>query len=202
MNKPQRLMTAALIGGFLAGCTTVDPYTGEEKTANATIGAVVGAIGGAALGAVIDDDKRGRGAAIGAAAGAAAGGGIGYYMDVQEAELRQKLQSTGVSVTRVGNDIILNMPNAITFDVDSTSLKGSAMNVLDSVYLVLDEYDKTRANVVGHTDSSGSDAYNQRLSESRASVVAGYLQSKGLPYSRVNSFGRGESQPIASNNTA
>ncbi|MCE2596979.1 OmpA family protein [Motilimonas cestriensis] len=203
MNK-KPLAIATLISASLAlsACTTVNPYTGEEQTSNAAKGATIGALSGAVLGAVIKDKNRSKGALIGAAAGAAAGGGIGYYMDVQEAELRQKLRNTGVSVTRAGDTIILNMPNAITFDVNQSNLKQSAMPVLDSVLLVLKEFDKTRVNVLGHTDSTGSASYNQTLSEKRAASVADYLLRNQLPYARVNTLGYGEARPIADNKTA
>ncbi|RJG47474.1 OmpA family protein [Motilimonas pumila] len=185
----------------LTACTTVNPYTGEEQTSNAAKGSAIGAVTGALIGvAASSKSDRGKGALIGAAAGAAAGGGIGYYMDVQEAELRQKLRNTGVSVTRSGDNIILNMPNAITFAVNSSTLKQSAMPVLDSVLLVLKEYDETRVNVLGHTDSTGAESYNQLLSEKRAQSVADYLLRNQLEYARVNTLGYGESRPIASNN--
>ncbi|MDO6525951.1 OmpA family protein [Motilimonas sp. 1_MG-2023] len=203
MNK-KTLAIAALTSASLtlSACTTVNPYTGEEQTSNAAKGATIGALSGAVLGAVIKDKDRSKGALIGAAAGAAAGGGIGYYMDVQEAELRQKLRNTGVSVTRAGDTIILNMPNAITFDVNQSNLKQSAMPVLDSVLLVLKEFDKTRVNVLGHTDSTGSANYNQTLSEQRAASVADYLLRNQLPSARVSTLGYGEARPIADNNTA
>ena len=136
---------------------------------------------------------------IGAASGAALGGGIGYYMDTQEAELRKQLQSTGVSVTRSGDNIVLNMPNEVTFGVDQTDLSPAAKNVLNSVALVAKEYDKTRLNVLGYTDSSGSESYNLRLSKVRAVEVADYLVSQKVKYARVKSNGMGEAQPIASN---
>ncbi len=120
-------------------------------------------------------------------------------MDVQEAELRKQLASTGVSVTRSGDQIVLNMPNAITFDVNESNLKPEAKNALNSVLLVLKEYDKTRVNILGHTDSSGSASYNQLLSEKRATAVADHLLKNKLPYSRVQTRGLGETQPMASN---
>jgi outer membrane protein OmpA-like peptidoglycan-associated protein len=200
-NKPLAIATLLSASLVLSACTTINPYSGEEQTSNAAKGAAIGAISGAVLGAAIKDKDRKKGALIGAAAGAAAGGGIGYYMDVQEAELRQKLRNTGVSVTRSGDSIILNMPNAITFDVNQSNLKQGAMPVLDSVLLVLKEYDKTRVNVLGHTDSTGSDSLNQALSEKRALSVADYLLRNQLPYARVVTMGYGESRPVATNDT-
>ncbi|MBW8182698.1 OmpA family protein [Shewanella nanhaiensis] len=186
----------------LTGCQTTNPYTNESQNAKATNGAIIGAIAGAAIGvASSSKSDRGKGALIGAASGAALGGGIGYYMDTQEAELRKQLQSTGVSVTRSGDNIILNMPNEVTFGVDETHLSAGAKRVLNSVALVAKEYDKTRLNVLGFTDSSGSESYNLRLSKVRAVEVADYLVSQKVEYARVKSDGMGEERPIASNAT-
>ena len=194
------LISSALL---LSGCQLPNPYTGESENAKATNGAIIGAIGGAAIGVASSSKKdRGKGALIGAASGAAVGGGIGYYMDVQEAKLRKQLQSTGVSVTRSGDNIILNMPNEVTFAVDQTVLSERAKSVLNSVVLVAKEYSDTRLNVIGYTDSSGSDSYNLRLSQVRASEVAQYITSQNVNGSRVSSTGMGEANPIASNDTA
>lgn len=185
-----------------AGCSTVNPYSGESQTAKATSGALLGAVAGAAIGvASSSKSDRGKGALIGAASGAALGGGIGYYMDVQEAELRQQLQSTGISVTRDGDNIVLNMPNAITFEFDKTELNPRAMQALHNVALVAKEYDKTVLNVYGFTDSSGSESYNLRLSQVRASEVSNYLIREGVTANRVVAKGMGESHPIATNST-
>lgn len=194
------LMGSAVIA--MAGCQTVNPYTNETETANATTGAVIGAIAGTVIGvASSSKSDRGKGALIGAASGAAVGGGVGYYMDVQEAELRKQLQSTGVSVTRSGENIILNMPNAVTFGVDQTNLSQGARNVLNSVAVVAKKYDNTRLNVLGYTDSSGSASYNLRLSQVRASEVSNYLMSRQIKSSRLSSQGMGEVDPIATNST-
>ncbi|GGP39106.1 OmpA family lipoprotein [Shewanella algicola] len=199
------LLCGCLLGAalLLSGCQLPNPYTGESENAKATNGAIIGAIGGAAIGVASSSKKdRGKGALIGAASGAAVGGGIGYYMDVQEAKLRKQLQSTGVSVTRDGDNIILNMPNEVTFAVDQTVLSQRAKSVLNSVVLVAKEYSDTRLNVIGYTDSSGSESYNLRLSQVRASEVAQYITSQNVNGSRVSSTGMGESNPIANNNTA
>ncbi|MCG9695833.1 OmpA family protein [Shewanella sp. Isolate11] len=185
---------------LLSACQTTNPYTNESQNAKATNGAIIGAIAGAAIGvASSSKNDRGKGALIGAASGAAVGGGIGYYMDVQEAELRKQLQSTGVSVTRSGDSIILNMPNDITFGIDQSNLSQRAKQVLGSVALVADEYDETRLNILGYTDSTGSEAYNLRLSQVRASEVANYLMTQNVANQRISSQGLGESRPIASN---
>jgi len=187
----------------LGGCMTYDPYTGEEKTSSATKGSIIGAIGGAAVGAATSSSSdRGKGALIGAASGAAIGGGIGYYMDKQEAELRRKLEGTGVRVVRNGDQIELVMPGNITFDLNQASIKPSFSGTLESVGLVLKEYDKTIIQIEGHTDSSGSDSYNQLLSEKRAASVRDFLLNQGIEPNRTRAVGYGERYPVASNDTA
>ncbi|WP_166255091.1 OmpA family protein [Marinobacter salicampi] len=182
---------------------TYDPYTGEEKTSSATKGSIIGAIGGAAVGAATSSKSdRGKGALIGAASGAAVGGGIGYYMDRQEAQLRQKLEGTGVRVVRNGDEIELVMPGNITFNVNESSIQPSFTNVLESVATVLNEYDKTIIQVEGHTDSTGSQSYNQLLSEQRASSVRDFLLNQGIAPKRTRAAGYGPRYPIASNDTA
>lgn len=186
-----------------AGCQTLDPYTQEKKVSNTTKGAAIGAISGAVIGVLTGDDSRERRkrALIGAGAGALAGGAVGNYMDRQEAKLRAQLQGTGVSVTRNGNNITLNMPGNITFQTDSADLRADFFDVLNSVTLVVKEFDKTLVEVAGHTDSTGSDQYNQTLSERRANAVGQYLQSRGINSQRVLTVGGGENYPVASNDT-
>lgn len=186
----------------LAGCTTVNPYSRQPQTSNAAKGAAIGAAAGGVIGAVSDDDDRGRHALIGAAIGAIAGGGVGYYMDVQEAKLRQRLSGTGVSVSRVGNDIILNMPGNVTFATDSAALRPEFFDVLNSVATVLNEYEKTMIVITGHTDSRGSAAYNMQLSQERAASVGQYLRSQDIKPIRVVTRGAGETRPVATNDTA
>ncbi|MAU61647.1 OmpA family protein [Parvibaculum sp.] len=203
MKKFAILAVCASFG--LAACQTQDPYTGEQKTSKATYGALIGAVGGALAGGLIGKgdakDRRER-ALIGAGVGALAGGGIGYYMDKQEAELTKRLRASGVSVTRVGNDIILNMPGNITFATDSSDINARFYEVLNSVAIVLKEYNQTLIDVTGHTDSTGSDQYNLELSQRRAQSVANYLMAQGLDSRRFYILGAGESQPIATNDTA
>jgi len=186
-----------------AGCTTTDAYTGEKKVNNASKGAGIGALAGAAIGALTGDNSKERRerALIGAGVGALTGAGVGAYMDKQEAKLRAQLQGTGVSVTRNGNDLILNMPGNITFKTASADLNANFYKVLDSVSLVLKEFDKTTIDVEGHTDSDGSEAYNQQLSLNRANSVGSYLQSHGVNGQRIVAFGAGEARPVASNST-
>ncbi|MFK7956522.1 MAG: OmpA family protein [Lysobacterales bacterium] len=207
MNKTpitSTLAFAAALSFSISACTTVNPYTREEQTAKATSGAAIGAAAGAVVGLLSGDSSRDRRkrALIGAGVGALAGGSIGYYMDVQEAKLRQRLEGSGVSVSRNGNEIILNMPSNITFDVDRADLQPGFGDVLDSVAIVLDEYDQTLVEVTGHTDSSGGDSYNQLLSERRADSVGNYLMRAGVMPRRVATAGYGERYPIASNTQA
>jgi outer membrane protein OmpA-like peptidoglycan-associated protein len=205
-SRPSKFLLAASAALALQACTTFDPYTGEQKATNTSIGAGIGA----SVGAVVayldnkDEDSRKRNQRIMAAAagGAAVGGGIGYYMDVQEAKLRKQLRSTGVSVERVGNNINLIMPGNITFATARSEIAADFYPVLDSVALVIKEYDKTLVVVSGHTDSDGAASYNQSLSEQRAMAVSGYLRSQGVNPIRLESVGFGERQPIASNNSA
>lgn len=199
----KRIATLIVASAFaLTACTSADPYTGEQGTNNTTIGAGLGALAGGVAGALIGGGDWRKRALIGAGVGALAGGGIGYYMDQQEAKLRQRLQSTGVSVTRVGNDIILNMPGNITFASGSADINANFYEVLNSVGLVLEEYDKSLVDVYGHTDSDGSAQFNQSLSERRAQSVARYLTTRGILGDRFFVRGLGEGQPIASNSTA
>jgi outer membrane protein OmpA-like peptidoglycan-associated protein len=187
----------------IAGCQTTDAYTGEKKVNKTSKGAGIGALAGAVLGAATGDNskERRKRALIGAGVGALAGAGVGAYMDKQEAKLRAQLQGTGVSVTRSGDDLILNMPGNITFKTASADLNSGFFQVLDSVALVLKEFDKTLIDVEGHTDSDGDNAYNQTLSQQRANSVGGYLQSHGVNSQRVVTIGAGEERPIASNST-
>jgi outer membrane protein OmpA-like peptidoglycan-associated protein len=186
---------------FLTACASTDPYTGEQKTSNTAKGAGMGALAGALLGAAVSDDK-GKGAAIGALVGAGIGGGVGHYMDQQEAALRQKLQGTGVQVKREGNNIKLVMPGNITFAVNSFNIRSEFYPVLESVAVVVKEYDQTTIDIVGHTDATGSLNYNQSLSEKRASSVAEFLRSQQVTGNRMIVSGAGPRFPIASNDSA
>ncbi len=187
---------------ILGGCAT-DPYTGEQKVSNTAKGAGIGAVTGAILGAAVSSDKdREKGAWQGAVAGAAVGGGYGYYMDQQEARLRQQLEATGVRVQRIGDTIRLIMPGNVTFDVNQANIKPQFTSVLDSVVAVVREYDKTVLDVKGYTDSTGSFEHNQQLSERRAQSVANFFVSRNIPAGRLRTTGFGPRNPIASNDTA
>ena len=200
-----KLFAAGLTLALVAACTTTDPYTRETEASKASKGAAIGA-GVAAVVAAVDnrdEDARTRNQRVlkSAAAGAAIGGGIGYYMDLQEAKLREQLENTGVSVIREGNNLTLVMPGHITFATDSADLRDDFGEILHSVALVLTEFDKTHIEVSGHTDNTGTDRYNQLLSERRAETVATALRDKGVESSRVLTLGFGESRPVADNGT-
>jgi len=200
MKKILISLVAALT---LAACTT-DPYTGQRKVSNTAIGAgtgaAIGALGGLIVGKTTNAKTR-NAVLIGAGIGALTGGGIGLYQDRQEAKLREQLQNTGVSVTRNGDRIILNMPSNITFSTGSDSIRPEFNRVLNSVALVLREYNRTIVNVYGHTDSDGGTEFNQQLSERRGVNVARYLVDRGTDTRRYYVVGYGEERPIASNST-
>ena len=200
------MKSSVLVAGIavlsLAACSTTNPYTGQQQLSNTAGGTMIGAGSGAVLGAIVGTatgaDPR-VAALLGAGIGGLTGAAIGSYMDQQEAELRAQLQGTGVSVTRVGNQIILNMPSNITFGVDSAQVQQSFSETLISVGLVLKKFNKTIVDVYGHTDSTGSDAHNQDLSQRRAVAVATVLANQGIDQRRFYIEGKGETDPIASN---
>ncbi len=201
MKTRRNLIAATALMALLAGCTT-NPYTGESQASKAGIYGGIGAATGAVIGAATSSKKdRAKGALIGAAVGGAAGGGYGYYVDTQEAKLRQTLQGTGVQVQRNGDDLKLIMPGNITFASNSADISSSFYPTLNSLVLVFKEFNKNGVNIVGHTDSTGSQALNQSLSQRRAQSVANYLTANGVPDQRISAYGAGPSQPIASNAT-
>jgi outer membrane protein OmpA-like peptidoglycan-associated protein len=189
---------------FVSGCETnpfqtTDPYTGEQKVNKTTKGAGIGAAAGLLTGIIVGGDRKKLLLATGI--GALAGGGVGYYMDQQDAKLRAQLRGTGVSVTKVGNQITLNMPGNVTFATNSSDISADFYDVLNSVALVLNEFDKTYVDVIGHTDSTGSMELNQRLSDQRATSVARYLTSQKVLQARILTRGMGPNSPVASNDT-
>ncbi len=199
----KKIIIIASCATYLSACTTTDPYTGQQKMSNTAGGAALGAGLGALAGLAVGGSPVGRrnAALIGAGVGALAGGAIGNYMDQQESELRAQLQGTGVSVTRAGDRIILNMPSNITFPTDQDQVLPGFYATLNSVALVLNKFNRTLVDVNGHTDSTGSASYNQGLSERRAASVANYLASRGVDQRRMSTLGFGSSQPVASNAT-
>ncbi len=199
----KRVVFTIGLATVLSACTTLDPYTREEQTARAQRQAVIGAAAGAVVGLITGDSsmERKKRALVGAGLGALAGAGVGNYMDRQEAKLRTELERTGVSVTRLGDNITLNMPGNITFATDSADLNASFFEVLNSVAIVVNEFDQTVIEVAGHTDNTGSDAYNQQLSERRASAVGAYLGTRSVRQDRIITVGMGEGRPVATNDT-
>ncbi|RCL00663.1 MAG: OmpA family protein [Candidatus Tokpelaia sp. JSC188] len=188
---------------FLTSCTTANPYSGERQisktTGGAAIGAGIGAISGLFVGG---SNKAQRNAVlIGAGIGALSGSMIGNYMDRQEADLRTQLQRSGISVSRSGDQIVLNMPSNITFNTNQDAIRSEFYPQLDSVARVLIKYNKSIVNVLGHTDSTGKVVHNYSLSERRALAVAQYLNSQGIDKQRLSIVGYGSSRPVANNAT-
>jgi outer membrane protein OmpA-like peptidoglycan-associated protein len=196
----KRLLAMFLVLTLAATACTTNPYTGEQEASKTGIGAGIGAASGAILGAIAGGGKR-KNVLLGAGIGALAGGGVGYYMDKQDDELRAQLQNTGVSVTRDGDNIILNMPGNITFATGSSDINADFYSVLNSVALVVNKYEKTYIDIIGHTDNVGGAEMNQRLSEARANSVARYLESQKVLPARIITSGMGMNNPIASNST-
>ena len=185
----------------LAGCAAMNDVATNPDKDKTRKGAGYGAAAGAAIGLLTGGHDRFQAAMIGAAAGAIAGGAVGYYMDQQEAKLREQMAGTGVDVVRKGDNITLDVPGGVTFAFDRADLNSRFFPVLDKVASTLGEYDKTVIEVAGHTDNIGSDAYNQQLSERRAVSVAEYLAGHGVGRGRMVTLGAGETHPIASNDT-
>lgn len=187
-----------LISSTLVGCMTLDPYTDQPRVSKATMGVGVGAASGALIGSALGHSN---GALIGATVGALAGGAIGNDMDRQEVLLRRHLARTGVRVERAGNDIRLIMPSDITFANNSAKIDPNFYPTLKSVAQVMREFRNTTIKVAGYTSSTGTDNYNQILSEDRANTVADYLASRGVNPNRITPVGFGKRYAIASNST-
>jgi outer membrane protein OmpA-like peptidoglycan-associated protein len=202
MRISHRILGAAGLAAMLAttACTT-DPETGQKRMSKAAIGGIGGALGGYLLGDLVGGRHDRTEKILGAGIGAIAGAGIGSYMNEQERKLRQQTAGSGVDVIRQGDDLLLRMPSGITFAFNDASVQPQFRPTLDEVASILSQYPKTYIDVYGHTDSDGSDAYNQTLSERRAQSVANYLSSHGVQSARIATRGFGESQPIASNAT-
>jgi len=201
MNKSRVALSALCAVSLvsLSACVT-DPNTGERKVSRTAIGGGVGALGGMLLGGLIGG---GTGRIIGAGIGGIAGAAYGSTLDKQIRELKEQTAGSGVDVTPVDNGqaILVNLPEGVTFDVASYNLKPEFRATLDKVADSLKQYPNSLIDVYGHTDSTGSDAYNQTLSENRARTVANYLQMQGVSPSRIRSQGYGETMPVADNMT-
>jgi outer membrane protein OmpA-like peptidoglycan-associated protein len=196
-------MTSVAVVLAIAGCAA----DGSMPTMqHRDMGAIIGAAGGAVIGAVAYDKNRTKGALIGAVGGALAGGAVGRYMDDQKRDLEKNLANeikTGVAkVEKLPNDVVrVTMTNQTAFDFNSTEIKPGFHSTMDKLADVVVRYNKTALTVVGHTDNVGSDSYNQKLSEQRAVSVARYLEGKRVHSMRLATSGKGESQPVASNNS-
>lgn len=192
INK--KLLVIAVSSALLAACIT-DPYTGQSSIANSAKGAGIGAILGGATGTAFGGNDL-HNAGWGALAGGAVGAAVGAYMDHQQKAMQQSLAGTGIEVQRTSqNTLNLTMPSSITFGYDSAQLTADAQNALNSVANVLNQYPDSTINVTGHTDDTGSDSYNQRLSEQRAASVAAYLSQHNVSYNRLSQQGMGERAP-------
>lgn len=201
MSIQSKFIAVAAAAGLALTATAcvTDPVTGEKKISKTAVGAAIGAGVGAGAGAIIGGKRNRTEVLVGTGVGALAGAAIGVYMDKQEKELREKTAGTGIEVVRNGDEITLNMPSRVTFDVDSAIVSTRFRPALDEVARVLSQYEKTFVDVIGHTDSTGSDAYNLTLSQRRADSVATYLSSNGVLRARMATEGQGEQQPIADN---
>jgi outer membrane protein OmpA-like peptidoglycan-associated protein len=191
---------------LLSACSTNDLGDSRDMTSTQK-GAIIGTVSGAALGALINKDNRGKGALIGAVGGGLAGTGVGYYMDKQAKDLalqlKPEMERGDISIDKRASDnaLIVNMTSSTGFDTNSAVLKSGFTPTLDKVSRVLNQYGKTTVTVIGHTDSVGSDASNQTLSEKRAQSVLDHFASKNVNPVRLAAYGRGESQPRADNAT-
>ena len=200
-SQSKAALAATMIGALaLSGCVT-DPETGNRRISKAAIGGVGGALGGYLLGDLLGGRSDRTEKIVGAGIGAVAGAGVGAYMDAQEKKLREQTAGTGVDVVRQGDELLLRMPSGITFATDQSAVQPQFQSTLNQVAQTLSEYPKTMIDVLGHTDSDGSEAYNQALSERRAQSVASYIGSHGVAAVRMATRGYGEMQPIASNET-
>lgn len=185
-------LIAATVSVALAGCA---------DNRNTAIGAAGGAAVGAAAGLLVGGNDR-RNALVGAGIGLLAGAAVGQYLDRQQRQLEQDLAGTGAEVERQGNQLLVNMPSNITFDTDKSNIKPQFNPVLDQVASTFNQYPESYIDVIGHTDSQGPDAYNQALSERRAASVSNALAGRGVNRARLAQFGMGETQPVATNDTA
>lgn len=191
----RKTLIAAACCTALVGCQTVQE---NQRTA---IGAVAGAAIGAAAGTLVGGNDR-RNALVGAGIGLLAGAAVGQYLDQQQRDLEAGLAGTGAEVERQGDQLLVNLPSQITFGVDSANIQPQFQNALNNVAATFNKYPESYVDVIGHTDSTGAETYNQDLSERRAGSVAGYLSNQGVNSARMASFGQGETQPVADNNTA
>jgi len=201
MTPSKLMLTGTLMASLALTACVTDPNTGEQRISRTGGTAAAGAGAGALLGALLGGRNNRAEVLIGTGIGALAGVAVGSYMDKQERELRQRTANTGIEVERQGDEINLKMPSGLTFDFNSATVKPEFRPTLDQVAQTLNAYPSTFIDVSGHTDSVGTDAVNQRLSEQRAAAVADYLNYQGINRARVATRGYGKQFPIASNDT-
>ena len=185
-------------------CTTTDPYSSQPRRNNTGTGALAGALGGAVLGYLTNTSNGEQGrknALIGAGVGALGGAAVGQYMDRQQRELEGQLSGSGVGVARQGDNLVLRMPSDVTFATNQSDINPRFNSTLADVAAVLQRYDQSLVDIVGHTDSSGGDAINQPLSERRAVSVADALIRNGIQRERLYVAGNSSRNPVASNDT-
>ena len=193
-----KIIISCVMVAFLAGCST-NPYTGQRQVSKTAWGTGIGTAVGAGIGAIAGGKK---GALIGAGVGAATGLGTGAYMDAQAKKLRMELQGTGVQVAQEGGRVYLIMPGNVTFGTNEATIRSGFKPVLNSVAKVINEYDETMVEIIGYTDSTGTNAVNNALSLRRANAVSNYLRLQGVDGNRIVTDGMGSQNPIASNATA
>jgi outer membrane protein OmpA-like peptidoglycan-associated protein len=199
------LVTGVSIAALLGACTTTDPYSSTPRRNNTGTGVIAGALGGALLGYLTNTSNSEEGrknALIGAGIGALGGAAVGAYMDRQQRDLEAELSGTGVGVARQGDNLVLRMPSDVTFASNQSSINPAFYATLDDVAAVLNRYDQSIVDIIGHADSDGAEDYNLNLSRQRASSVAQYLVNRNVLADRLYVDGRGESQPVATNATA
>jgi outer membrane protein OmpA-like peptidoglycan-associated protein len=201
MRNTQKLGIASLVAAsvLMSGCDSMNNFATNPDMQKTRQGTAIGAAGGAAIGLIAGGGWKG--ALIGAGVGALAGGMVGNYQDKQEAKLRAQMSGTGVEVVRMGDNLTLNMPGNVTFALNSSKLNPQFDAVLDKLATTLVEYNQTVIQIAGHTDSTGSHAYNMKLSLERADSVKAYLVGRGVPAARLVTVGAGPDYPIASNAT-
>ena len=199
------ILVGVSVAALLGACTTTDPYSSGPRRNNTATGAIAGALGGAVLGYLTNTSNSEEGrknALIGAGIGALGGAAVGAYMDRQQRDLEAELSGSGVGVARQGDNLVLRMPSDVTFASNQSNIDTRFYATLDDVAGVLNRYDQSTVDIVGHADSDGADDYNLNLSRQRASSVAQYLVSRHLLADRVYVDGRGETAPVATNATA
>ena len=199
------ILVGVSVAALLGACTTTDPYSSGPRRNNTATGAIAGALGGAVLGYLTNTSNSEEGrknALIGAGIGALGGAAVGAYMDRQQRELEAELSGSGVGVARQGDNLVLRMPSDVTFASNQSNIDTRFYATLDDVAGVLNRYDQSTVDIVGHADSDGADDYNLNLSRQRASSVAQYLVSRNLLADRVYVDGKGETAPVATNATS